>query len=162
MKVEKVGVIALSAVVCAAALAGCGGQDQQQVGREADDGSHDTQSEAPTTPAPSANNAHSRKPDEPILGNIGPNGACDESVIAIDHEKPTARITYHGQPGDHIKLTINSNSPEREAETQEFELSSTLTEMQIPTDIPNDTIPNIQVEADGRVGLAGNCVIEVN
>jgi len=34
--------------------------------------------------------------------------------------------------------------------------------MQIPTDIPNDTIPNIQVEADGRVGLAGNCVIEVN
>lgn len=107
-------------------------------------------------------NSNTRKPDEPILGAVGADGACDESVIAIDHEKPTAHITYRGQPGDRIKLTIGSDTSERAAEVQDFELTGKLTEVQVPTTIPNDTIPHIDVEADGRVGRAGHCVITVN
>lgn len=102
-----------------------------------------------------------RSPQDPILGQVSPEGSCDETVIGIDHNRPTAHITYKGQPGDKIKVEIRYNSPEKTPTIQSFELGSMQTEMQLPTGIENSSISNIKVTAEGRVGAPGECTIEV-
>ena len=102
-----------------------------------------------------------RNPTDPILGDVSPDGKCDESVIGIDHERPTAHITYKGQPGDKIRAEIIFMDDSKESKTQSFEMGSMQDEMQLPTNIPNSSISNIKVNAEGRVGTPGECTIEV-
>ena len=113
-------------------------------------------------PEPTTLSQVNRDPAESILGNVSADGRCDPAVVDIDHEKPTAYITYRGQPGDHVELELVKVDESLEAEIQSFELSDTQNEMQIPTSIPNESISEINVSADGRVGKPGQCVIEVN
>ncbi|MDO5030022.1 MAG: hypothetical protein Q4E11_05505 [Corynebacterium sp.] len=114
-KLRVIALSALSATVGLVALGGCGGRGQAN--QQADSGIAHTQpgDTAASVPASASTSdtvdTNGRKPDEPILGAVGADGTCDESVIAIEHEKPTAHI---------------------------------------------------DVEADGRVGRAGHCVIVVN
>lgn len=102
-----------------------------------------------------------RSPQDPILGKVTPNGKCDESVVGIDHSRPTAHITYKGQPGDKIKIEIRPESSSEEPTVQSFEMSSVQTEMQLPTNIQNSTISDIRISAEGRVGTPGECTIAV-
>jgi hypothetical protein len=102
-----------------------------------------------------------REPNDPILGNVSSDGKCDPQVVDIDHQKPVAFITYQGQPGDRIEVKIGKESGSEEPETISFEMDSHQTEMQLPTSIPNSSISEISVTAEGRVGKPGECVIEV-
>lgn len=102
-----------------------------------------------------------RNPNDFILGDKSTDGRCDESVIGIDHEQPTADITYRGQPGDKIKAEIRYKDKSKEPTIQSFEMGSTQTEMQLPTNIRNSSISDIKVTAEGRVGVPGECTIEV-
>lgn len=105
-----------------------------------------------------------RLPDENILGEVSPEGMCDPSVVDIDHERPTAHITYHGQPGDmlEIKISHRSESGHIAEDVQYVEMSSTQIEAQVPTVIQNEDIYGIHVVANGGVGKSGECHIPVN
>lgn len=98
---------------------------------------------------------------EPILGNVSGDGACDPTVIDINHERPTAHVTYHGKPGDEIEVIFVFHDEDRTAEHQHFTLKENMTEMQIPSNIENAAISRIDVVAQNGNGIAGSCFIKV-
>lgn len=101
-----------------------------------------------------------RLPDENILGNPKDDGTCDPSIIDINHEKNTAQFTYNGQPGDNISIEMFMDDGTSNVEN--FELGSTNTSWQVPTNIYNGDIDYIKVSAVGRVGTPGSCHIHVD
>lgn len=101
-----------------------------------------------------------RSPEDNILGENRPDGTCSPDVIDIDHNKNTADFTYNGQPGDQVtlKIILEGKPPQQES----FELGSTTTKWQVPTDIYNGEITKVVVTADGRVGKPSSCVIQIS
>lgn len=101
-----------------------------------------------------------RFPEDNILGENRPDGTCSPDVIDIDHGKHTADFTYSGQPGDQVTLNIilKGKPPQEES----FELGSSNTKWQVPTDIYNGDIIKVVVKAEGRVGRPSSCVINVS
>lgn len=79
-----------------------------------------------------------RNPGDPILGEVDETGACDASIIDINHQKNTAHITYKGQPGDDmfVRIVLLDGSEE----SYHCELGRGHTEWQIPTTIFNGDI----------------------
>ena len=123
-----------------------------------------TDSAKESTPPGSAkslpNDFTPRSPEENILGAPSKDGLCNPSVIDIDHERNTANFFYHGQPGDRISIEIFMKQGASSVEN--FELGSTNTSWQLPTNIYNGDIDYVKVSADGRVGKPGSCKIMVN
>ena len=109
-----------------------------------------------------------RSPNAAILGDVAEDGECDHSVIDIDHEKPTAKITYFGQAGDRVDLKIITNFSGNEGfEEEQIDLGRRgaapqgRLEYQVPTSIPNESIDRIEVAAVAGVGKTGQCFIPV-
>lgn len=84
-----------------------------------------------------------RGPEDPILGTGSADGLCDESVVKIDRGRPTADITYVGQPGDRVEITLKRTAESEPPVVQSFEMSRMQTEMQLPTGVPNETISEL-------------------
>ena len=123
--------------------------------------SSDSSDSGPSTPSLSVDETFSpRSPGDNILGENRPDGTCSPDVIDINHSKYTAHFIYNGQPGVRIKLEIilKDKSPQEES----FELGSTNTQWQVPTDIYNGDIAKVIVTADGRVGKPGSCIVPVS
>lgn len=124
----------------------------------------ETDEASSSSASPSGSSATPRANSAPILGAVSPHGNCDPEIIDIDHERPTAHITYTGHEGDHIVVQIRFTDDSGAAQTKdsEFTLAKGMTGMQLPTDVPNDSISEISVSALSGSGQPGTCKIPVN
>lgn len=113
---------------------------------------------------PSARDSNSvpkhQDPTAHLLGTVGPDGTCDPTVTDIDHEKPTAYLSYEGQPGELVTITFlmkdGSSSDEK------LDLTDQTVKWHIPTDIYNGDIDKIKVVATSHDGETGTCFIPVS
>ncbi|ALA68723.1 hypothetical protein [Corynebacterium lactis] len=144
---------AVTLALFSGALVSCGADAPPKAGKGPDDASSVGTSSAPHRPS-----------DAPILGVVSPHGDCDPAVVDIDHERPTAHITYTGQEGDHISVKISFTDDNGAGQTKEseFTLAKGMTGMQLPTDVTNDSISEISVAAISGPGQPGTCTIPVN
>lgn len=89
-----------------------------------------------------------RTPDDPILGAVTEEGACDPAVLSAEGEE----LVYRGQPGDRIEVIIDSPAS-AEPRTETIEMGSTDTERRVDV----GEWGSLSVNASGRVGLPGAC-----
>lgn len=93
-----------------------------------------------------------RTPDDPILGAVAEDGACDPEVLSVqDHS-----LVYRGQPGDEIEVSITppeATAPGTAPRVESFLMGSTETEHRLNL----GEWSALSVSASGRVGLPGEC-----
>ncbi|KQB83243.1 hypothetical protein [Corynebacterium oculi] len=102
-----------------------------------------------TEPSESMSMEGIRTPDDPILGAVSAEGACDPEVLSVEDNV----LVYRGQPGDEIEVSITGTGDTPRMET--FTMGSTDTEHRLDL----GDWESLGVQASGRVGLPGECVL---